>query len=87
MNDNQLLESYFLLKRELRELEYQHNYVKEHITELLDRRDTDYIQTPNYEIVRSWRKRENFDRNKIPIDIWNRYKTTVEYTVLNLKPR
>ncbi len=84
---NRLLESYFNVKRDLKELEYQENYLKQKIHTMLDNHQTDIMESPQYKITRTWRQRESIERAHVPANIWNEYKNVSEFPVLHLKPQ
>jgi hypothetical protein len=87
MNVDQLLESYFLLKRDLRELEYQHDYLKDQLHGILDLNRTEVLRTPRFELRRSWRDKETIAKGNVPAPVWDQFSTVTNFPVLTLKPR
>ena len=86
MQAEDLLEALFLIKRELRELEYKEKYVKDEIHALLDAQGTDRLRTDRFEVVRSNRARETMSKGNTPRAVWNEFHILTEYQALNLKP-
>lgn len=85
-NMDQLLESYFLVKRDLRELEYQEGYLKDQISGYMDDNGTNKIRTPTFEVNRSFVNRQVMKKSNVPDDVWDAYASNVFYPTLRLKP-
>lgn len=87
MSIEETLEALFLVKREIKELKYQEQYLKELIIGIMDDKDVDNISLPRYSAVRSVRYRESILKKNVPEDIWNVYAERTPFYVLNVKPQ
>lgn len=81
-----LLEALSLIRREIRELEHQENYVKERIYFLMDQNRTNHLHTQNFDATRTFKTREILRRTDVPDNIWEAYATQTTFPQLSIRP-
>ncbi len=87
MHPDQLLETYFNLRREMKELAQREEYYKEKLHQLLDEHQTNGLQNADYRLTRTFQMRETLSKKDVPADVWQEYAKTTEFPVLHLKPQ
>jgi hypothetical protein len=87
MSANHLIRDLINVRRELRELEYREQYVRNKLLTLMDRSDVNILSTPRYQATRRFQTKEFMERKNVPRNIWNRYAKRTEFEVLTVKPR
>ncbi len=89
MNQAQLDEiftAYSSIRRKIRELEVQQDYLKDVLHELLDDTQSNVLNTPNFNLLRTFVERDVIRRQNLPANVWEAYKETITYPSLHLRP-
>jgi hypothetical protein len=82
-----LLDRWVLIRKQLADLQLEHDLLKEKIHELMNDKEVNKIATDRYLATRTFQTKETIKRATVPEDIWNRYATTVEFPVLRVKKK
>lgn len=86
MSVEETLEAYFLVKRKMRELKYEEDFLKDRIHTLMNESGTNELVTPRFKAQRRLQIRENISRTSVPPDVWDRYAMPSSFTVLHITP-
>jgi hypothetical protein len=83
---NATMHAYVEIKRQIRELQHEHDYIKQHLLNKLDGLGVDGLESVQYTLQRTYVQRESLPRNAVPAQIWEQYKSISEFPVLHIKP-
>ena len=87
MSVEQLIKDLNNVRRDLRELEYEEEYLREQLVMIMDDEGVSTIRTPTHQATRRFQVRDMVLKKNVPRSVWNRYSTPVEYEVVTIKPR
>lgn len=82
-----LLKEYHELKAEHLKQERKLNNMKNYLLNILENNNANIIKTYKYEVSRDLRSRESISKKNVPSDIWNKYKKSTNFYLLNIKTR
>ena len=82
-----LLNEFYKLKAEHSKQERKLNIMRKNLLEILNINNTNSIKTNNFILSKSKRSRESISKQNLPNDIWEKFKKTSEFEIIDLKLR
>lgn len=84
---NQVIEKWEEAKDKLKILEEKIDKYKAYISKKMNEKGTDTIETENYKVSRQRASRTYMSKDRVPIDIWDRYSVKTSYDMFRVKKR
>jgi len=82
-----LLDRWVLIRKQLADLQLEHDLLKEKIHDLMTNNGVNKISSDTFLATRTIQSKETIKKATVPEDVWNRYATTVEFPVLRVKKK
>ncbi len=83
---DQMARAYLQLKDQIKSLESQLELVRNDIDAYLDETGKNKILTDLYSIDKRTLNTERIIKERVPVDIWNKYKVTQSHSCLYVRP-
>jgi len=83
-NGDKLLEEWFKVKSDLKELALRENKIKERISKYMKSKNVNTIKTDNYQVISKEQSRETLCKKDCPSEVWNKYSKKSVFNVLKL---
>lgn len=87
MSVDKLISDLANIRRQLRELEYEEEYLREVLFDVMNEENVNTIRTRTHQATRRFQSRMMMHKKDVPRAVWNRYSALTEYEVLTIKPR
>lgn len=79
-----VVEELYHLRREASENEKNQAKLRRKLETFLNEQKTDRLEVGCYRVTRQKRSRDSIDRERLPAELWNKYKKSSEYTTLSV---
>lgn len=87
MSIEQLIRNLNNVRRDLKELEYEEEYLRDQLLTIMDNEGVNTLRTPTHQATRRFQVRDMVLKKNVPRSVWDRYSTPIEYEVVTIKPR
>ena len=83
---NDACQALHLVRRRLKELKYQEDWLMTRIYELMDEDNTNVIETPFFKASRNIQTRTTLPKSVVPEDFWEENAVSTPFWVLRITP-
>jgi hypothetical protein len=82
-----LLDKWVLIRKQLADLQLEHDLLKEKIHVLMNNNGVNKISSDGFLATRTIQTKETIKKASVPEDIWSQYATLSEFPVLRVKKK
>ena len=81
------LEKWFTIKVQISQMEQKREKYKERIEKKMQEKNMSSLDYGGYVVKKTNQKREFVTKNNIPLEFWDKYKKTVQFSVFNISKK